>query len=294
MSNTKPDLDCGRVAERLDLYLDHELPASDAEVIERHLESCDHCTGVLKARTALRLRLRTAVQGIAAPAGLLDRVAAQSSVTTAGRPGHSWLGWGMAAAAAAMLTMTLGVAYQFGHLRLTPASQESYIGTISGRIASVMRVGLGDHVHCAVFRKFPRQAPPPETFAAGMGPQYYPLLQLVRDHIPGDQRVVMAHHCRYHGRKFAHLTMADGSHLTSLVIAERQPGETFQSSGLAPALSDAGLPIYHSNVQRFQINGFQTSRHLVYLVSDLSQDANQRMMASLARPVRDLLDKLEL
>jgi len=294
MSNTKPHVDCGQVIERLDLYLDRELPGMESEALERHLESCDHCSDVLKARTALRGRLRTAVQGIVAPASVLDRVAAQSRMAPASRSGSPWLTWSVAGAAAAILTMTLGIAYQFGHLRLTPASQESYIGTISSRLASVMRVGLGDHVHCAVFRKYPRQAPPPETVAAEIGPDYFPLVQLVRDHIPGNQRVVMAHRCRYHGRRFAHLTMVDGSHLTSLVIAERQPGETFQSSGLAPALSDAGLPIYHSSVQRFQINGFQTSRHLVYLVSDLSQDANQRMMASLARPVRDLLDKLEL
>jgi hypothetical protein len=193
-----------------------------------------------------------------------------------------------------MLSAGLGTAYQLGHLRITTSSQESYFATISQQVSGIMRVGLGDHVHCAVFRKYPRQAPPPEKIAADMGPQYLPLVKLIRDNISPDLRVTMAHRCKYHGRPFVHLAMIDGSHLASLVIAERQPGETFQTSGLTPALSDQNLPVYHSNVQRFQIDGFQTGSHLVYLISDLPKDANDRLMASVANPVREFLKSMEL
>jgi hypothetical protein len=62
---------------------------------------------------------------------------------------------------------------------------------------------------------------------------------------------------------------------------------------LWPALSDPNLPVYYQKVQRFQIDGFQTSSYLVYLISDLPRDANERMFAKLSRPVREFLLKLE-
>lgn len=294
MSVKTTEMNCGRVIDLLDLFLDRELTADDRTRLTAHVETCGECAGELNRRSQERARLRSAVGSIAAPAELRERIVADIRRRPEPQPRSHWQSWGAGIAAAAMLTAGLGVAYQLGHIRLTTASRESYFTTISQRVVSVMRVGLGDHVHCAVFRKYPRQAPPPETIAADMGPEFLPLVQMVRDRIPGEQRVVMAHRCRYHGRPFVHLAMIDGKHLASLVIAERNPGETFQNSGLVPAMSDAGLPIYHSDVQRFQIDGFQTGGHLVYLVSDLPRDASERIMASLARPVHEFLNKLEL
>jgi len=53
-----------------------------------------------------------------------------------------------------------------------------------------MKVGLGDHVHCAVFRKFPKNPPTFEEMAAKLGPEYEGLLPLVK---AGDMQIVMAH-----------------------------------------------------------------------------------------------------
>ena len=295
MNNKSNDLNCGRAIEQLDFYIDRELAAGEREELDRHLESCEPCTREAKTRIELRDRVRSAVRGTEAPAALRARIAGEISRTPAPRPRPSqWRQWSVGIAAAVMVMVASGTAYQLGHLRLTSKSQESYLATISNQVSGIMRVGLGDHVHCAVFRKYPKQAPPPETIASDMGPQYLPLVKLIREHISPDLRVTMAHRCKYHGRPFVHLAMIDGTHLASLVIAERQPGETFQNSGLTPALSDQKLPVYHSNVQRFQIDGFQTASHLVYLISDLPKEANDRLMASVARPVHDFLKSLEL
>jgi anti-sigma factor (TIGR02949 family) len=294
MNKSINEMDCGRAIEQLDFYIDHELTAGEREEMDRHLQACEPCMREARNRTALRDRLRSAVRGVTARGDLRDRISEEIRRTPASRPASQWRTWGVGMAAAVALAVAGGTAYELGHLRFTHASQESYLRGISSQVGNIMRVGLGDHVHCAVFRKYPRQAPPPETIVSDMGPQFFPLVQLIRDHISPDQRITMAHRCKYHGRPFVHLAMIDGTHLTSLVIAERQPGETFQTSGLTPALSDPNLPVYHSNVQRFQIDGFQTAGHLVYLISDLPKDANDRLMASVARPVRDFLKALEL
>lgn len=295
MSYTMNQMDCGRAMEQLDFYLDRELSAAERSELDRHLETCEACALELTNRTELREKLRSAIRGIGAPNSLRDRITATLGETPAYTPhARQWQKWASAIAATVLITTGVSVAYQLGHLRMTTASQQSYLNHISQRVAGIMSVGLGDHVHCSVFRKYPRQAPPPEKIAADMGPQYLPLVQLVRDHLPAGQRVVMAHRCKYHGRQFVHLAMVDGTHLSSLVIADRQPGETFKTSGLVPAMSDAGLPIYSSGVQRFQIDGFETSSHLVYVVSDLPKEMNDRMLASVATPVHDFLTKLEL
>ena len=62
------------------------------------------------------------------------------------------------------------IAYQLGHLRLSVTSQESYNTSVSTHVARLMRVGLGDHIHCAYFRKFPANAPSPQEFVSKLGP----------------------------------------------------------------------------------------------------------------------------
>ena len=101
-------------------------------------------------------RLRAAVKSVAAPPFLEARI--RHSLRTE-KPGRRCLPRLIPAAAALAVFAGFAVAYQLGHLRLTVSSQESYIGSVSTHIATLMRVGLGDHIHCAVFRKYPKNPP---------------------------------------------------------------------------------------------------------------------------------------
>ena len=105
------------------------------------------------------------------------------------------------------LSLVLAISYQLGHLRLTVRSQESYIASVSTHIATLMRVGLGDHIHCSVFRKYPKNPPTTEEFVEKMNPQYAGLIPIVRSQVPDNYRMMLAHQCRYHGRKFVHLSL---------------------------------------------------------------------------------------
>jgi anti-sigma factor (TIGR02949 family) len=287
-----PEQACERVREQLDCYMDDELDVSETAQISEHLAGCETCKSELDARTSTRDRLRLAVRSVDASPELRDRItrAIRSTPPASSRPMY----WTMSIAAAiALAVLGGGIAYQLGHLRVTTASQDSYIATISQRVGQIMAVGLRDHVHCAVFRKYSTREVTPEQIAHDMGPDYAGLVDVVRQHVSPEQRIVMAHRCGYMGRKFIHLALADGTHLASLVIALRQPGENFDSSSLTPALSDNGLPIFRTSIHRFQIDGFQTSSYLVYLVSDLPRDENLKMFAQLAPSVRGYLTKLE-
>jgi hypothetical protein len=227
----------------------------------------------------MRNRLKEAVQGVEAPPYLATRVRAR--IAAGGAPGARWAMWLAPAGAVAAAFLGVAIAYQLGHLRLTTTSQESYIAMVTSRIAELLGVGLGDHIHCSLWRKYPDEAPRVEALVERMGPQYSPLIPVVRKAVPESYRMMLAHQCRYHGRRFVHIALVDGSSIMSLVITRKQEGESFDAAGLMPSLVEAGVPMYQANVQRFAITAFESKDHLVYFISDRPQEENSRLMAAM-------------
>jgi hypothetical protein len=235
----------------------------------------------------LRERLKAAVHADVAPEQLRTRI--RSGIRDGRRAGvrTAWL------AVAAALLVGVATAYHFGYFRLTEESRESYISSVSNQVAALMRIGLGDHVNCAYFRKYPKNPPTVETIVAHVAPQYRDLVSVVRSRVPQEYRLFMAHECEYHGRRFVHLTFRDESRVLSVVIARKDGGESFAKADLLPALAQSGIPIYRAGVQSFQIAAFETSGHLVYFISDLPEQKNMDIMAALAPDVREFLRRLE-
>jgi hypothetical protein len=282
---------CEAALRSLDSYNSHGEPTQTDREMLRHMEQCPDCAREFALRTRVSDRLKEAVRN----EPINPYLEAKIRRRIAGQGRRSWMWPSRVASVAVALLVFLGaaIAYQLGHLRLTTASQDAYIASISGKVAAILRVGLGDHVHCTVFRKFPKEPPAREKMLADLGPENSPLLPVVQARIPKDYRVIMAHRCSYRGRKFVHLAMRDDSSLISLVIARRGDGEAFGRDKLGPVLAESGIPIYQGHVQRFAIAGFESQDHLVYLVSDLTEQQNLAMLASLAAPVRSFLSRLE-
>ena len=235
-------------------------------------------------------RLRAAVASVPVPPFLEARIRGRIRSGTSIR----WIARLAPVAAALAVAVGLTLAYQLGHLRLTVRSQESYIASVSTHIATLMRVGLGDHIHCSVFRKYPKNLPTAEQFIQKMNPQYVGLIPLVRSQVPDTYRMSLAHECRYHGRRFVHLSLMNDSNMLSLVITRKAGGESFKTEDMLPALVQSGIPMYQSSVQRFQMTAFETRDYLVYFISDLPQQQNTDLMLALSPGVKQFLTKLEL
>jgi hypothetical protein len=191
-----------------------------------------------------------------------------------------------------MLVVAIGTWSLRPHLEQLPPltdrpAQDAYIQRISNTISAVLSVGLKDHVHCSVFRKYPENPPSLDQMTKTMGPAYSGLLQLVKTNIPEQYRIVMAHQCGYKGRRFVHLTMRDGDHLVSLVIARKQEGESLATS--SPALRPSGIPVYQALAQRYEVAGFETDQYMAFVVSDLSGGKNLRIAQNLAPAVHGFL-----
>jgi len=236
-------------------------------------------------------RLRSAVGSVEVPPFLEARIRHR---LRAEKPSRRWLPKFVSVSAAATAVLVMAISYQLGHLRLTVHSQESYIASVSNQVATLMRVGLGDHIHCSVFRKYPKNPPTTEEFVEKLNPQYAGLIPIVRNQVPSDYRMMLAHECRYHGRKFVHLSLMNNSNMLSLVITRKAEGESFNTEDMLPALVQSGIPMYQSGVQRFQMTAFETRDYLVYFISDLGRQQNTELMLALGPRVKDFLAKLEL
>ena len=281
---------CQDVVDGLDAYLDHVLPPDSTSRVLAHAQGCASCARELAMRRTLRARLKMAVQSVETPAFLETRVRAHLRQT---RGAFVWKLSLAAVAVAAVVCMSGSVAYQYGYFRSTRPSQESYIASVSNQVAGLMRVGLGDHIHCAVFRKYPKNPPPMTQFLQDMGPKYSGLIRIVRERVPDAFRLEQAHQCHYHKRGFVHMILKSDSRLLSLVIANKGEGPPVSGAELIPAFTESGIGIFGASVQRFQIAAFETRDHIVYVISDMPRQQNMDMMRAMAPSVKTYLTKLE-
>ncbi|MGC4054184.1 MAG: hypothetical protein QM757_34290 [Paludibaculum sp.] len=289
MTQTDFSWNCETLREHLDLYMDNHLPANEGLAAQTHLEQCLDCAAEWQARRMFRGRLRQAVRSGDTPPFLEARIRANLRST---HRSSSWHRVWAPVAAAAVICLGSAIAYQLGALRLTTASQESYIASVSSRIPALMRVGLGDHIHCSVFRKFPKNPPTVEELTRKLGPEYGGLIPILRKHVPPEFTLMQAHQCRYHGRPFVHLSLKHDARLISLVIARKSDGESFEAAKLIPEFVHTDIAMYHSGIQRFELTAFETGSHLVYLVSDLARSTNHDLMLALAPDVKAYLSSL--
>jgi len=288
---------CDKVRKYFDSYISNELLVETNHEVLRHVERCPECAAEIETRSRLRGRLKAAVEAQSVPSELQARIRER---LRSGRPENrfqfSWLtaGWPRwAGAMAAALVVSGGLWMNYAPERLPSLNdrpaQNSYIQKISANLASVLKVGLGDHIHCSVFRKYRKESPPVEQLEAELGPDYKGLLPVMQSAAPEGYRVMMAHECKYAGRKFIHLTFEKNGSLLSLVVARKESGESLDR--LSPAAEAVGTRIYQSAAGRYQVAGFEAGNFFAYVVSDLRSKANLQIAQNAAPEVRDLLMK---
>ncbi|PWT90677.1 MAG: hypothetical protein C5B56_05065 [Proteobacteria bacterium] len=248
---------CRTVRAKLDSYIDNELLTETNLELSQHLEQCEACAGDVASRRALRSRLQTAVRETPLPTDLEERVRARLRETrNTGRT--PWL---MAIAAAIVACAVPWAALQY---RPLPA-----------RLLAVMRVGLDNHVHCAVIR----QRSNPARDVDKLAPEYKPVLAAVRDRVPPGMQLAVAHECHFDGRTFIHMTFRGDGHLLSVIVTRKRDGEAL--AGLHAAVLD-GYPVA----------GDEAGGFLVFAVSDLPAALNKHTLQAIVPHLRTVLDRL--
>jgi hypothetical protein len=146
----------------------------------------------------------------------------------------------------------------------------------------LLRVGIRDHVHCAIGGVYPKQTERAAMVQA-MGP-YSVMLQPILDQTPGDQ-VVSAHRCTAYDRAYMHVIVRHEGKLISVIMTKREKGESF------PRLFSAGLysgtaSIRDGELDGYTVSGFTAGGYFGYVVSSMPMERNRDLAARLAPVVR--------
>lgn len=288
-STETENMGCQKTLQYMDSYLSGELRVETCHDVLRHLDGCSACSAELAARTRVRELLREAVAQESVPRDLRARIQARiEQRDSLARFGN--MRWVVALAAGAAICAVAWLGYRPSAL---PAlwdrlGQEEYIHRVSATVATAMRLGLGDHIHCSVFRRY-GSPEPVERMESQLGTTYQGLLPLVRTAIPDSYNIIMGHQCRYAGRNYIHLTLRADRELMSLVITIKEPGESL--SGLPAFGRPAGIPVYEVPTGSYRVAAFETERYFAFVVSDLNERTNLQIAVLLAPSVCGFLEK---
>jgi hypothetical protein len=143
------DTSCGKYRPLFDAYLDHELPVNTHKDVQQHIIFCEDCAGVLESRDRMKRLVRNAVTAAEAPlelvAALRDRFRSEQRSFFA----HDTARWMMAAAAVLILAIGGASALRWDH-SVRFEARDSVLQPVPPRAQEILRVGLVDHVHCAI------------------------------------------------------------------------------------------------------------------------------------------------
>jgi hypothetical protein len=252
-----------------------------------HLEACGTCSRSVEDRARLKAQLRRAVMQEYAPAALRERIASDLRRTH----GFSFKTFSLALAAAAAVLVIAAAAFLSLNSGEEPLSLQAEVapGDVTGEI---LKIGFDNHVFCTVDHKLADKQFTTEQMSRELGSEYAGLVALSREKMPQGYTVVVGHRCHYKGREFIHLIMRNQYDVVSLVVT-RKNGEAFPTDGVEAIVHATGAPIYQSAWADQQVAGMETRDHLVFVVSNKTNEANIQIASGLAPSVRDFLARLE-
>jgi anti-sigma factor (TIGR02949 family) len=272
---------CGRIRRQLDAYLSNELLVETTSDVLRHLESCEACSRELEARTRVRDALRRVAVSQIPPEELRQSIRRQlrkmQPSLLGGLPRLTWA----VALAGVMFVVLAGIVTQ------------QWIRLQRGRrvVASVLAIGVEDHVQCAIKgHNYPNIANPPDQLRQKLGPQYAGLLEVVQQKLPGFE-VLEAHICSVPDspRKYIHfITRGRGTILS--VIVTRSEGAQFPNEKAFRAGASGNVNLYEAHLEGMNAAGFESKEYWGFVVSDLSPDTTMQIADELAPPLRAALD----
>jgi mycothiol system anti-sigma-R factor len=275
--------DCKKVRAYLDSYLNDELLVETTHEVLRHLEHCPACHEAMENRRRVKALLKAAVSKETAPADLQEKIRKRIRKDAAPR----WSSWTLVAAAAAVL-IAVGILGLQAWKR-TAATHTPAVAEAAG--AQILEVGLKDHVHCALDAGFANREFTEAEMRERLGPQFFGLVAMVKDRLPGNYRVTVGHRCHAFGREYVHLVLKSPQTVLSLVVTKKN-GESFTQNHVAAIAEAAGVPIFGARMNNLEVAGFETSDYLAFVVSDLGREENLQIALALAPPVEAFLGKL--
>ncbi|MCA1567728.1 MAG: hypothetical protein LC803_19195 [Acidobacteria bacterium] len=325
-------MECSDFYDIADSYLGDELLVETNHEVLQHLEGCAACRRELAARRELRARLRAAFYGDA-EVGVRPEFArrlhadlrsqahgeARAQPDLFGRIG----GWPVAVAASLLIAVGIGlfalqqrrspqplpagVAVTGGDTRPTAtgkvaggeSSSSQPQGSPGMRHASfaLSEAAAGDHRDCAI--KFNLAEDPIDLEEAGRkyDPAFTNLTSVIKtrsEDLTGQFEFIESHSCVFKGQRFAHVVLKHRGRVVSFLVAEHKHDETEAHAGQSASPDEAGRQVIAcSRSGQYQVSCFETARHGVFVVSDLSEAENLAVARAFAASVQEHIARSE-
>ena len=284
---------CEKTQKSLDAYVDNELLVETNQEVLKHLEGCSDCSEALQVRQKSKARLKQAVSAEFVPASLRNRIQAAIREENSIRSSQVvWPRWSLAAAALLLLSLSGLGTFQLWKLA-RPSNGIAVTAqhlTLSEQIASVMKIGISDHIHCVIDSGFDNKTLTPEQMTQKLGPEYSGLVPLLKTQLPEGFFISVGHRCRVNGRQFVHMVLKHEDRAVSVVITEKQ-GVSFPASSRVSHLEVQGVTLYQDKLQSLEAVGFETKNHLAFVVSSLEHQENFQVASVVAPTVSRFLNK---
>ena len=268
-------MQCRDFREIADSFISDELLVETNHDVLRHLELCADCRDELSARRELRARLREAVKNDKQfqmreefAAELKAKLFESSSKRTRNifvfqKPRVVFA----VAASLILFALVIGIA-----IRQSNKSQ----GNLTELATHFV---IGDHKNCAIQYNLEEEPISLEEASKRYDKSYAELDKAVMKPFEGDKNKIEflgAHACIFEGQKFAHVALRYQGKVVSVLVAERSSQVNAANNSQAISCSSA---------DGYQISCFETSRHSVFIVSDLSEQENLTIARKLQNSV---------
>lgn len=307
-------MQCRDFRELADSYMSDELLVETNHEVLAHLEGCAKCRCELTARRELRATLRAAFAKAAElqiDDAFATRLRSELHSTALRQPALSWIPkrtWLPIAACfvAVAALVAIGLRYrdrtppeQTVAIRETAEATGSPTVTQSNSTPGVAVMDLAsfavdDHRYCAIKFRLKEIPIPLEEAGQKFDRAYLELEKSVKDRLAvlaGGATFVEAHSCVLAGRRFAHVVLKENGHLVSFLITGLDDPESVGQNAVAS--KNDGQVISCSEAHGYRVSCFETARHAVFVVSDLSEGANLSLARALAPAIYQHLAKAE-
>jgi hypothetical protein len=303
-------MQCDQFRQLAESYLNDELIVETNHELIAHLEHCSDCRHELTARRELRSKLRMAFTS--APENqmrpefasrLRDELRERALRTTQDRvdstvglrsskrqPTFFWVGL------AACLILAGGLGFVLFRQRLMtstyPVKQETTRNETPLQ-TEIARSAVGDHRDCAVHFRLSEKPIDLEGAGQKYDPVYVNLRRVVFEQAnsPLAFELLEAHSCVFESRRFAHIVLKYHDRLVSLLVTDNKQAIDGPATN-APSPSQSQV-IACSQFDGYQVSCFQTKRHAVFVVSDMSEGENRALARALAPSVFAHINRIE-
>ncbi|MFN0112747.1 MAG: anti-sigma factor family protein [Blastocatellia bacterium] len=291
-------MDCRNYKELLDSYLCQELAVETNHQMLHHAEHCQPCRTEMALRRNMRETLRRACSQDNLSNEALERMRSRlraeafSPNTFPAGFAQVWrnrlagfFNFRILIPIFAILALAIGASFYLNYLK-----NQSSPNKASLLSESLMIEAAEDHRDCSShYISSTKPAAMPDSVR-----EYdEACLELDKVALSGATGLTLraAHVCQPTTRKFAHLVYTRDENLISLLVTKRD-GRALKTGELAPF--DANLhKTQANNTGELAINAYQTSKHVILVVSNLPKFENEKLAQTLALPVVEHIRRLD-